>query len=79
MDVQGAPARRAHGVGLDAERCESIKKNDVVQQNAILWSLFFQMDGVYPNRWLANVAEKMVSPPIDRRLDFIGKVGVVYR
>jgi hypothetical protein len=44
--------------GSIPERCESIKRNDVVQQNAILWSLFFQMDGVYPNRWLANVAEK---------------------
>ena len=44
--------------GSMPDRCESIKKNDVVQQNAILWSLFFQMDGVYPNRWLANVAKK---------------------
>ena len=44
--------------GSMPDRCESIKKNDVVQQNAILWSLFFQMDGVYPNRWLANVAKE---------------------
>ena len=62
--------------GSMPDRCESIKKNDVVQQNAILWSLFFQMDGVYPNRWLANVAKKW-WPFIDRSLFFPGKIGVI--
>ena len=62
--------------GSMPERCESIKRNDVVQQKAILWSLFFQMDGVYPNRWLANVAKKWL-PFIDRSLFFPGKIGVI--
>lgn len=44
--------------GSMPERCESVKRDDVIQQKAILWSLFFQMDGVYPNRWLANVAKE---------------------
>ena len=62
--------------GSMPERCESSKRDDVVQQNAILWSLFFQMDGVYPNRWLANVAKKW-WPFIDRSLFFPGKIGVI--
>ena len=62
--------------GSMPERCESIKKNDVVQQNAILWSLFFPMDGVYPNRWLANVAKKWLSF-IAGGLFFQREIGVI--
>ena len=62
--------------GSMPERCESIKRNDVVQQNAILWSLFFQMDGVYPNRWLANVAKKW-WPFIAGILFFAMKIDVI--
>ena len=54
--------------GSMPERCESIKRNDVVQQEAILWSLFFRMDGVYPNRWLANVAENEFSSPVETQI-----------
>ena len=62
--------------GSMPERCESNKKNDVVQQKAILWSLFFPMDGVYPNRWLANVAKKWL-PFIAGSLFSGGKIGVI--
>lgn len=62
--------------GSMPERCESNKRDDVVQQNAILWSLFFQMDGVYPNRWLANVAKKW-RPFIAGSLFFAMKIDVI--